>query len=222
MEQKSVLLYAAAVTPLEDPEALALAYGLVSPARRQTAEALRPPAARRRCLAAGLLLRHALATLGVGPAEPVIDRYGKPWLPGGPAFSLSHSGDYVLCAVADRDVGCDVQRIGDFHDRLARRCLTQAEYADVLAQADPGARALRFYRYWTLKESFIKAIGLGLRLPLREVDISLGPPLALRQQIDGRPFGLAEFDALPGYRCALCAAEGCGDVALELIPLPLK
>ena len=222
MEQTTVLLYAAAVTPLADPEALARACALVSPARRQKAEALRRPEDRWRSLAAGLLLRHALAVLGIDPAEPVTDPYGKPYLPGGPAFSLSHSGDYALCAVAERDVGCDIQRIGGFDERLARRCLTRAEYADVLAQADPGARALRFYRYWTLKESFIKAVGLGLRLPLREIDIRLGPPPALRQQADGRDFGLAEFDALPGYCCALCAGSGCGDVALELIPLPLK
>ena len=221
MERTNVIFYAAAVTPLAEPDALVRACALVSPGRREKAEALRRPEDRRRCLAAGLLLRHALATLGIDPAEPLTDPYGKPYLPGGPAFSLSHSGDYALCAVADRDLGCDIQRIGGFDERLARRCLTRAEYADVLAQADPEARALRFYRYWTLKESFLKAVGLGLRLPLREVDISLGPPLALRQQIDGRPFGLAEFDTLPGYRCALCAAEGCGDATLELIPLPL-
>ena len=217
MEQTSVILYAAAVTPLEDPKALARALGLVSPARRQTAEALGRPADRRRCLAAGLLLRHTLALLGADEAAVVTDRYGKPYLPGGPAFSLSHSGDYVLCAVADRAVGCDVQRMAGFKERVAKRCLTPEEYADVLAQPDPAAR---FYRYWTLKESYVKALGLGLRLPLREIGICLGPPVTLTQQPDGLAFGFAEFDDLPGYRCALCAAGGCGEVALQQIPLP--
>ena len=222
MEQTPIILYAAAVTPLEGPDALAQAYALVSLARRQMADALRRPADQRRCLAAGLLLRHTLAAWGADPAALETDRYGKPYLPVGPEFSLSHSGDYVLCAAADRAVGCDVQRVGDLNLRVARRCLTDMEYADVLAQADPVAQALRFYRYWTLKESYVKAIGLGIRLSFREIDIRLGPPVTLHHQGGERAFGLAEFDAIPGYRCALCAREGCGDATLERIPLPLK
>lgn len=217
MERSPVLLFAASVTPLADPDRLAAAWTAVSPARREQAEALRRPEDRRRCLGAGLLLRHALALLGADAAEIVTDPQGKPLLPGGPAFSLSHSGDYVLCAVADRPVGCDVQRIGGFDLRVARRCLTPAEYADVLAQSDPAAR---FYRYWTLKESFVKAVGLGLRLPLRSLDIRLGPPVTVRQGADARSFGFTEFDGLPGYCCALCAAEGLDETTLELIPLP--
>lgn len=219
MKQTSVLLYAAAIAPLADPERLAAAQQAVSPARREQAAALGRPEDRQRCLAAGLLLRWVLRQLGT-EAEPAADAYGKPQIPGGPEISLSHSGDYVLCAAADRPVGCDVQRIVPVRERVARRCLTPAEYADYLAQGTPEARALRFGRYWTLKESYTKALGLGLRLPLRALEFQLDPVVLCRTPA-GRDFGFAGFSDLPGYCCALCAAGSLADAALQLVPLPL-
>lgn len=64
----------------------------------------------------------------------------------------------ILCAVADEPVGVDIENV-QFDDELARAVLSDAEYRDVLASADPG---IRFTEYWTMKESRLKLEGTGL------------------------------------------------------------
>ncbi|MBO6268186.1 MAG: 4-phosphopantetheinyl transferase family protein, partial [Clostridium sp.] len=65
-----------------------------------------------------------------------------------------------------------------------------------------------FFRFWTLKESFMKATGLGFRLPLDAFSIIPGPEgVTLRQQVDSRQYYFREYDLQDGYRYALCSAE---------------
>jgi len=79
---------------------------------------------------AGGLLIEMLAARGVTAPRFALGRFGKPELAniGGVHFSLAHSDEVVLCAVADRPVGCDVERIvvepsrdRDFYERWTRR-----------------------------------------------------------------------------------------------------
>ena len=69
-------------------------------------------------------------------------------------------------------------------------------------------RKILFFRFWTLKESFMKATGLGFRLPLDAFSIIPGPEgVTLRQQVDSRQYYFREYDLQDGYRYALCSAE---------------
>ncbi len=83
-------------------------------------------------------------------------------------FNLSHTDGLVACAVTrDGEVGIDVENTDREVDplALAPTVFAPAEIADLAAM--PAARQHeRFFSYWTLKESYIKARGMGLSLPL--------------------------------------------------------
>ena len=84
-------------------------------------------------------------------------------------FSLSHTRGRLACAVSTHaPLGIDVERVRplDQIENLCRQVLTPLEYYDLLKK--PHAhREPTFFRYWTLKEAYIKALGMGLSLPLQ-------------------------------------------------------
>ena len=85
-------------------------------------------------------------------------------------FNLSHTDGCVALIVHDqRPAGVDVERVGRVSDplQLAKSVFAQREL-EGLALCGPGSQEERFYRLWTLKESFIKATGRGLHEPLKD------------------------------------------------------
>lgn len=95
------------------------------------------------------------------------NEYGKPFLCDFPSFhyNISHSGEYVVCVVHDDAVGVDIEYIGPFDLPLAKELFTKEEYQYVLNDREGGLGA--FYDIWTLKESYVKAVGEGLSMPLQ-------------------------------------------------------
>jgi 4'-phosphopantetheinyl transferase len=89
-------------------------------------------------------------------------------------FNLAHSAGLVVCAVTTgRDVGVDVEDLQrpPLDERMIARYCAPAEAADIAAH---GARWRdRFLIYWTLKEAYLKARGLGISVPLREISFVL-------------------------------------------------
>jgi 4'-phosphopantetheinyl transferase len=89
-------------------------------------------------------------------------------------FNVSHSGDYCLCAVAlGREVGVDVEIVRPDIEclPLAERFFTKREYEDLQREPVDG-RHPRFFRYWTCKEAYLKALGLGIASGLERVEVS--------------------------------------------------
>jgi 4'-phosphopantetheinyl transferase len=104
--------------------------------------------------------------------------HGKPRLcaAGGIEFSLSHSGQRVVLAVArDAAVGVDVERLDSRRDvaGLIRAVLSAAEQRAVAAVPE-AASALTLLRYWTRKEALLKATGDGLAVD--PATITVTPP----------------------------------------------
>ncbi|MET2718203.1 4'-phosphopantetheinyl transferase superfamily protein [Streptomyces harbinensis] len=100
-------------------------------------------------------------------------RYGKPYVENaGLAFNLSHTrGAALLALAAPGPVGVDIERItGQDRTALAERWFRPAEAAAVRAAARAGDRA-PFWAYWTCKESYVKALGLGLAHPLDRFEV---------------------------------------------------
>jgi 4'-phosphopantetheinyl transferase len=99
--------------------------------------------------------------------------YGKPEIATPSAgrslrFSLANTDGLVTCAVAlDRDIGVDAEVIDSTieTDEIADRFFACPEVA-ALRALPPDEQRYRFFEFWTLKESYIKARGLGLSLPL--------------------------------------------------------
>ena len=131
---------------------------------------------------------------------------------GGIEFNVSHSGSRALLAFArGRELGVDVEQIRtDFdYESLSRRFFSPAEQAELSALSQ-SERASGFFRCWTRKESYIKAHGAGLSLPLDAFDVSLAPG-AQNALLATRPnrgeaalWSLREIDAGEGYEGALC------------------
>ncbi len=94
--------------------------------------------------------------------------YGKPYLRDYPNahFNISHSGQYVACAVADRPVGIDVQVIGEFQPNVAVRVCREEELASIEASDNPAAE---FIKLWTRKEAYLKMLGYGITGGIREL-----------------------------------------------------
>ena len=88
-------------------------------------------------------------------------------------FNISHTKGLVVCAVADRALGVDTEQIRPFKEGLMRRVCSGAERSFVMEGRSEAARRERFFRLWTLKESFVKAIGRGLAFPLGDITFSL-------------------------------------------------
>jgi 4'-phosphopantetheinyl transferase len=92
-------------------------------------------------------------------------------------FNISHTDGLIACAVTiGREVGVDVEHIGRHltHD-VAGRFFAPDEVTD-LRQLPVEDQERAFFDYWTLKESYIKARGFGLALPLGDFAFKLNPP----------------------------------------------
>lgn len=108
------------------------------------------------------------------------DFYGKPELVDAPLslrFNISHTDDLIICAVTLNDeIGCDAEMTGRSCDFLpiAEHCFSDHEYDELLRLREPQQRRSRFFDYWTLKESYIKAWGQGLSIPLADFNFHIG------------------------------------------------
>jgi 4'-phosphopantetheinyl transferase len=120
------------------------------------------------------------------------NRYGRPYVsqPSGLRkfqFNLSNTTGLVVCAVAEGcDIGIDVENFArDLDtDALAPSVFAPMELTDFFVQGTPGDRRSRFFSYWTLKEAYIKARGIGLSLPLDSFWFDLGGPSPLLHVTD--------------------------------------
>ncbi|MEI6432508.1 MAG: 4'-phosphopantetheinyl transferase superfamily protein [bacterium] len=124
------------------------------------------------------LLRLLLSSFtGVAPADIALETgaYGKPFLAdratGRPAdlrFNLSHSDHHIVYAFRrGHEVGIDIEEIKEIPDILliARDYFTKIEYGRLEA-ASQEARAETFYHLWARKEAYLKALGVGIGVPL--------------------------------------------------------
>ena len=213
------VLYAADVTPLEDAGLYAAAYAAVTPDRKAKADRFRLAKDRRLCLGAELLLRYGLREAGIMqfPETLCIGAQGKPAAPEtGLEFNLSHSGTWVLCALGGFPLGCDLEEIRPVDLKLGRR-FHPLEYTDILSMPTEQERLMLFYRYWTLKESFLKATGLGMTLPLDGFLIRRDGEITVAQSVNELDYSFREFMEIPGFCCALCGAGDCSGAELHIL-----
>jgi 4'-phosphopantetheinyl transferase len=90
-------------------------------------------------------------------------------------FNISHTKNMIICAVTlEDDIGCDVENTGRSNDVLAiaERYFSAKESTELFALPEAEQRH-RFFDYWTLKESYIKAWGLGLAIPLTDFSFNI-------------------------------------------------
>jgi 4'-phosphopantetheinyl transferase len=164
---------------------LSLSLDVLSADERQRAATFRAERTGRRFAACRAGVRRILASqVSQDPAMIRFryGRHGRPELADNPSdlrFSVSHSSGHAVVAVTHRcDLGIDIEvsRRIDHLDSLAQRYLAPMEI-EQLARADDQVRG--FWKVWTRKEAYVKALGTGLTGPIREFAVSLSEPARL-------------------------------------------
>jgi 4'-phosphopantetheinyl transferase len=203
-----------------NPDALASLYAAL--AQEEQAKADRFHFARDRIvyIVAHAMLRRLLTAHTAAPIRFCRNPWGKPELdaPGNRLrFSLTHTRGLAACAVArDHDVGIDAEALNAAVDTyaIAESNFAPAEIAQLRAMSD-AERTIGFYRLWTLKEAFIKAVGGGLSVPLVQFAFTLDPlrfACAPGLAIDPGTWRFHEQSVGRSHRLAvaLCVAGGAG------------
>lgn len=219
-----------------DPAARARCEALLSADEHARMQRFRFERDRNIYLVAHALVRTALSRYApVAPAawRFVTNAHGRPDIaPGACArplrFNLSHTRGLVAVAVAlEREVGVDVEHMypPTFSLDVAEHFFAPAEVAALLA-LPAAARRDRFFAYWTLKESYIKARGMGLALPLDQFafDLDHGDDIVLsvdpRLADDGRAWWFHQRVIGPEHRLAVALRRRPGEpVTLQVAPL---
>ena len=131
-----------------------------------------------RTLVGDLLIRSIFTEKHDMKKENIIFRrnaYGKPFIISNFDFhyNLSHSGDYVVCAIDDSPIGIDIEEIRNLeHELLSRNYFSESEY-NFIKNDDDYVALNNFYTIWTLKESYVKCEGDGLSIPLDSFSIEI-------------------------------------------------
>lgn len=147
------------------------------------------------------------------------NEFGKPYLKHKPLFfNLSHSHELALLAVNARlDLGVDVEwknREIDYF-QIGQRFFSESEYKELTSLPDHLQRD-GFFNCWTRKEAYIKAVGEGLRIPLRQFEVSLKPnePARLLSTAHNpqaiKVWKLVAIDIAPEYAAALAIHKQAG------------
>jgi 4'-phosphopantetheinyl transferase len=215
-----------------DEATLARAEQLVDPATLARAGRMRRPDDRRRILLAHAVLRLALQpATGLAPADIPIQRrcagcgatdHGRPFLPGGPSFGLSHGGSVVVVAIgpAARSVAVDVEAVQPPRrwEAVRRGAFTDRDWADTAADPGPDRTTL-----WARKEAAVKATGLGLAIGLTRVELAPAgqafSPVRFapgEPQAPSGPWAVADLELDEGHRAAVAARGTPGE--LRLVP----
>jgi 4'-phosphopantetheinyl transferase len=103
-------------------------------------------------------------------------------------FNISHTRGLVACAIARQEVGLDVERSNPTIDLDIARRYFAPEEVRLLSSFPPEQQGKVFFRFWSLKEAFIKATGEGLSRPLNSFAFSFEPVrIAFHPERDNRP-----------------------------------
>ena len=200
------------------PHDLAAAWTILDPDERARADRFHFPLDRTRFVAARAGLRRRLGQALDRSPETVrfiYGPFGKPALAHHGerlSFNLSHSGEVAVLAVATAfELGADIEQLRDIDvPRLAAHTFAPAEAAQI-ASLPPADRQASFFRCWTRKEAYVKALGRGFDLPLASFTVSLAPGDAARLlHVQGEPdeaarWRVAHLEPAPGYVGAVAA-----------------
>ncbi|MDE6665820.1 MAG: 4'-phosphopantetheinyl transferase superfamily protein [Ruminococcus sp.] len=123
------------------------------------------------------LLRECLRTKKINYAtdETPVSRgeHGKPFLTEYPdiKYNMSHADGIAVCLMTDRECGVDCEGIRPYRPNVVKRAFSENE-KKLIENAPENERDLLFFRLWTLKEAYVKAIGIGISYPLNTVEFS--------------------------------------------------
>jgi 4'-phosphopantetheinyl transferase len=231
-----VHVWTAVPDQVSDPAARARCEAVLSPGERDRMQRFHFERDRHIYLVAHALVRTALsryATCAPAAWTFTVNQYGRPDIAPGICelplrFNLSHTRGLVAVAIAlERDLGVDVEHMypRSFDLGVGEHFFAPAEVAALTALPAEAQRD-RFFAYWTLKEAYIKARGMGLALPLDQFafDLDRWDEIVLtvdpRLEDDGRAWWFHQRHVGPEHRLAVALRRAPGEpIALQVAPL---
>ncbi|SFL37565.1 4'-phosphopantetheinyl transferase [Gracilibacillus orientalis] len=207
-------IYLVKITSLADGE-LSNLYPLMDSEKSKRVQRFIKSEDKLRTTVGEVLIRYLImGKIGIENKEIYFEKnlYGKPSLKGFPSFhfNISHSGNYVMCAINDNDVGCDIEEIKPLNvEEISTAFFTNEECKYI--NSDSNNRLDKFYEIWTLKESYIKCCGLGLSLSLKDfsINISLEGNISVVNGNYQNDYykSLFQYNVIPGYKIAVCSGK---------------
>ncbi len=123
-----------------------------------------------------------------------IGKYGKAYISNYDDiyFNLSHSNKLVACAISDKEVGVDIELIDTTIDlNIAKHYFYNSEYENIMNSKNPEDE---FFKYWVLKESYMKYTGLGFNMELDSFEIIINDKIKLKDNKDNVKFSLFDIN----------------------------
>ncbi|WP_423059755.1 4'-phosphopantetheinyl transferase family protein [Bacillus safensis] len=193
----------------------------VSSEKRAAAERFRFLIDARRTLLGEVLVRQTIHDMYDLPMDQIVfetEGNGKPVVRQLPSFhfNLSHSGDWVVCAVDDAPVGIDIEEIKPIDLAIAKRFFSADEYQDLLSQPAERQEAY-FFHLWSMKEAFIKLTGKGLSYGLSSFTARLSEDgqAALTLPDHEAPCFVQTYSLDPAYQMAVCSRKSAAAESVE-------
>ena len=168
-----------------------------------------------RTIVADCLIRYVVKRVtGFETGELSLGRneYGKPMIHNLDIhFNISHSGEWVICAVDKSEIGVDIESYRPIETKIADRFFSEKELLFINRCKEEDYRYEVFFKIWTLKESYIKAIGKGFSCPFngfsclplddgRSIEFN-----SLNESLPIKKFKMIDID--PRCSCAICGSE---------------
>ncbi len=211
--QNEIVCWRVLLDDLDEVQLVSL-YERLGPDEKVRANAFLKPVDRDRYIAAhGVLRILGEQILGV-EVQITVNAYGKPQFLNTPLqFNLSHSGNVILLAFSlNSPVGVDVEQKREIDDLglIAANYFHQSEVQAMNGLAEP-LLSDTFFSCWSKKEAVVKALGLGLSLPLNAFEVDISPldgecAVRLDHQFP-QSWTLRAFCPLGGYSAALASSQ---------------
>lgn len=132
------------------------------------------------------------------------NKYGKPSISNKQniKYNISHSYNWIICAIDKNAIGIDIEMIRDINFLVAKRFFGKLENA-YISSSKISIRNESFFRIWTIKESYIKAIGKGLYMRLNSFDIDLDKKV--NNCIYLNEYYIKEYELDSKFKIAVCS-----------------
>lgn len=144
--------------------------------------------------------------------------YGKPYVDQGTGlhFNATHSGQWVAVVFSRAPSGIDIEAIKQEDSLpLAKRFFSAAEYGAIVSSDQP---MRTFYTYWSMKESYIKALGLGMSKELPSFTVRIGADGSAEVEDNGQRsrYRIYPFELDRSYSSAVCLQDNCRIADLQV------
>ena len=138
------------------------------------------------------------------------DYFGKPFLNTNKIniyFNISHSADWIVCALDNKKIGVDIEHIRSFEINPKMSIFFSKNEWLYITTSENKIRS--FFEIWTLKESYLKYLGIGLHKPLSSFNILKKEKgyKVLDKEINTNKIEFYSFDFNQNYKIAVCSCN---------------